>query len=128
MTIEEIRNFRQWGSITAGHPEYGHAEGIEVTNLHQDYAVIAVQGPQSDEVLQALELPVGHDYMQFREGSVDGRALTICRTGYTGEDGVECAVPVEVAEAFWSAVTATGVAPLSASITPPPPRRCSCSS
>lgn len=31
MTIEQIRNFRQWGSITAGHPEYGHASGIETT-------------------------------------------------------------------------------------------------
>lgn len=31
MTIEQIKNFRQWGSITAGHPEYGHAKGIETT-------------------------------------------------------------------------------------------------
>lgn len=31
MTIEQIKNFRQLGSITAGHPEYGHALGIETT-------------------------------------------------------------------------------------------------
>ncbi len=31
MTIGQIRNFRQWGSITAGHPEYGHARGVETT-------------------------------------------------------------------------------------------------
>ncbi len=31
MTLEQVKNFRQWGSITAGHPEYGHAKGIEVT-------------------------------------------------------------------------------------------------
>ncbi|WP_320179309.1 transketolase [Roseovarius pacificus] len=31
MTLEQIRNFRQWGAITAGHPEYGHAKGIETT-------------------------------------------------------------------------------------------------
>jgi transketolase len=31
MTIDEIRNFRQLGSRTAGHPEYGHAPGIETT-------------------------------------------------------------------------------------------------
>jgi transketolase len=32
MTIEEIRNFRQLGSRTPGHPEYGHAPGIETTS------------------------------------------------------------------------------------------------
>jgi len=31
MTLEQIKNFRQWGAITAGHPEYGHATGIETT-------------------------------------------------------------------------------------------------
>lgn len=31
MTIEQLRNFRQWGAITAGHPEYGHARGVETT-------------------------------------------------------------------------------------------------
>ena len=31
MTIEQIKNFRQMGSITAGHPEYGYADGIETT-------------------------------------------------------------------------------------------------
>ena len=31
MTLDEVKNFRQWGSITAGHPEYGHAKGIETT-------------------------------------------------------------------------------------------------
>ena len=31
MTMDQIRNFRQLGSITAGHPEYGHASGVETT-------------------------------------------------------------------------------------------------
>src|ERR1700733_7373531 len=31
MTLDEVRNFRQLGSRAAGHPEYGHAAGIETT-------------------------------------------------------------------------------------------------
>ncbi|MBO9455158.1 transketolase [Paracoccus sp. R12_1] len=31
MTLDQVKNFRQWGAITAGHPEYGHAKGIELT-------------------------------------------------------------------------------------------------
>ena len=40
MTLDELQRFRQWGSRTAGHPEYGHASGIEVTTgpLGQGFA------------------------------------------------------------------------------------------
>ena len=31
MTLDELKSFRQWGAKTAGHPEYGHATGIETT-------------------------------------------------------------------------------------------------
>ena len=31
MTLDELKNFRQWGAKTAGHPEFGHATGIETT-------------------------------------------------------------------------------------------------
>src|ERR1700761_4074366 len=31
MSMAEIENFRQWGSKTPGHPEYGHTQGVETT-------------------------------------------------------------------------------------------------
>ena len=59
-------------------------DGIEVTDLHRDYAILAIQGPSSDEVLTALGLPVDHDYMSFADASIAGQEITVCRTGYTG--------------------------------------------
>ena len=83
-------------------------EGITVTNEHDDHAVLAVQGPLSDETLAAIGLPVGHDYMRFDTGSLDGVELTVCRTGYTGERGYELVVPAGSAGAVWDAVLAAG--------------------
>ncbi|MFZ1410486.1 MAG: glycine cleavage system aminomethyltransferase GcvT [Micropruina sp.] len=83
-------------------------EGVEVINEHADHAVLAVQGPDSDEVLDALGLPTGHDYMRFAMAELDGVALTVCRTGYTGERGYELVVPAAAAGPVWDAVLAAG--------------------
>ena len=83
-------------------------EGIEVVDQHRELAVIAVQGPKSDEVLTALGLPVDHEYMSFETGAVDGHEFTVCRTGYTGERGYELVVPAAGAPAVWDAVLAAG--------------------
>lgn len=82
--------------------------GITVTNEHRDFAVIAVQGTDSDEVLSALGLPVGQDYMAFATASWQGTPLTVCRTGYTGERGYELVVPSAAAPALWDAVMTAG--------------------
>ncbi|MBE3637100.1 transketolase [Mangrovicoccus algicola] len=54
MTLDELKNFRQWGARTAGHPEYGHAPGIETTTgpLGQGIAT-AVGFAMAEEVLRA---------------------------------------------------------------------------
>jgi aminomethyltransferase len=70
--------------------------------------VLAVQGTRSDEVLQALGLPTGHDYMAFAEAPFEGEDVVVCRTGYTGERGYELIAPNEVAEALWDALLAAG--------------------
>jgi len=51
MTLDELKNFRQLGAKTAGHPEYGHATGIETTTgpLGQGIATaVGVQGAWRD--------------------------------------------------------------------------------
>ncbi|HHU39069.1 MAG TPA: glycine cleavage system aminomethyltransferase GcvT [Propionibacterium sp.] len=82
--------------------------GITVTNEHTDFAVIAIQGPSSDEVLEKLGVVADFDYMQFREATFDGVALTVCRTGYTGERGYELVCRTEDALHVWDAVVAAG--------------------
>ena len=83
-------------------------ESFEIRNVHRDYAIIAVQGPSSDEVLSSVGLPVGMDYMAFEPVTHAGVPLTVCRTGYTGERGYELVVPAEGAGALWDAVLTAG--------------------
>ncbi len=79
-------------------------EAISVTNQHEQYGVIAVQGPHSDDVLTTLGLPTGHDYMSFVEADWQGRPVIVCRTGYTGERGYEILPRWEDTVAIWDAL------------------------
>lgn len=67
--------------------------GITVTNEHRSYAVFAVQGPKSAEVLSRLGLPTEMEYMAFTDAELDGVGVRVCRTGYTGEHGYELLPP-----------------------------------
>lgn len=87
----------------------GDATVIDVT---AERAVIAVQGPRARALLagvSAAAAAVG----RFRVDTFDfsGVTCTVAGTGYTGEDGVECAVPLAVAVDFWETVLAAGIAP-----------------
>jgi aminomethyltransferase len=83
--------------------------GVEVTDRHEDVAVLAVQGPRSLQVLELLGLPGELSYMSFVTGSGGGGAeVTVCRTGYTGEHGYELLVAAERAGELWDALLDAG--------------------
>ncbi len=72
MTLEQIKNFRQWGAITAGHPEYGHADGIETTTgpLGQGIAN-SVGFAMAEEILRAQhgkQIINHHTYVMAGDG------------------------------------------------------------
>jgi len=81
--------------------------GVTVTNQHESFAVIAVQGPRSADVLAALSLPTELDYVSFVDADFDGRPVRVCRTGYTGERGYELIPGWDGAVALWDALVET---------------------
>ena len=72
MTIDQIRNFRQWGAITAGHPEYGHATGVEVTT-----------GPLGQGIANSVGFAMAEEIQRARYGAkiVDHHTSVIAGDG-----------------------------------------------
>ena len=70
---------------------------VEVKNVSAQYAQLALQGPESERILQSVtETPLPPiKYYRFAQGKVDGVRAIISRTGYTGEDGFEVYVAPE---------------------------------
>jgi len=81
--------------------------GVEVTDEHTSYGVVAVQGPRCDEVLTAVGLPTAElDYMQFVDAEWHGSPVVVCRTGYTGERGYELLPRWDDTGALWDELLA----------------------
>ncbi len=80
-------------------------DGIDITDQHQDYGIIAVQGPKSLDVMRALGLPTDSDYMSFTTADWQGRDVIVLHSGYTGEKGFELVPKWEDAPALWDALT-----------------------
>ncbi len=81
-------------------------QGISVSDQHRSYAVLAVQGPRSKEVLRALGLPADMDYMSYSDAEYAGVPVRVCRTGYTGEHGYELLPPWDAAPVVFDALAA----------------------
>jgi aminomethyltransferase len=82
--------------------------GVKVLDHHTQYAVLALQGTRSDDVLEAIGFPSGHEYMSFAEAEFQDTGVVVCRTGYTGERGYELIALNEVAGALWDRLLAAG--------------------
>lgn len=89
--------------------------GLAITDEHRSYAVLAVQGPRSTQVLDELRLPTGMDFMAHADAEFAGVPVRVSRSGYTGEHGYELMPPWdaagEVFDALLSAVTRAGGEP-----------------
>ncbi|MEM8979827.1 MAG: transketolase [Pseudomonadota bacterium] len=72
MTITEIKNFRQWGAITAGHPEYGHVQGVETTT-----------GPLGQGIANSVGFAIAEEALraQFSKKVVDHYTYCIAGDG-----------------------------------------------
>ncbi len=81
-----------------------------VVNTSSRYALLAVQGPRAETILQtltAIDLSALR-YYWFATGEVASARATVSRTGYTGEDGFEVFVPPAQAVRVWDAILAAG--------------------
>ena len=93
----------------------GHAAAqpaVELADVGDDYALLALQGPRALAILEPLASPgvAALRYYGFLEGEVAGVPAIVSRTGYTGEDGFELYLPPERAAEVWRRLLADGAA------------------
>jgi aminomethyltransferase len=91
-----------------------HAKrSVVIEDQTKQTAMIAVQGPAAPEIVSSLagEALLSVPRFGFREASLFGEAATLCRTGYTGEDGFEIIVHASASEAIWNRLMELGGVP-----------------
>jgi len=83
--------------------------GVHMTNACDRTALIAVQGPSSEELLQdfGIDISKKRPFRVFQR-TVHGNTMLVATTGYTGERGVELIVPNDQAEWLWSSLMTIG--------------------
>lgn len=86
---------------------------VWLTSTTEQWAVIAVQGPQARNILSRLVDDIdisanGMPHMSVREGHINGVPVRLFRVSFTGELGYEINVPAAYAQAMWDAVMEVG--------------------
>jgi aminomethyltransferase len=107
---EEVRFIPNAGnaSTVVAHLEKLAPQGIVIENNHLSQGIIAVQGPNANEVVSSLGLPTDHDYMAFADAKWNDFDVSICRTGYTGGPGYELVIENAGLVEIWNALLAAG--------------------
>lgn len=81
---------------------------ITVTNQQLTHGILAVQGPLAQELLVAMNVPMPLTYMSFIEAEWRQHDFTVCRTGYTGEQGYELIGQNVAIVAIWQELMRVG--------------------
>jgi len=77
---------------------------LQIVNQHEEYGVIAVQGPNSKSLLESLGVKLDIDYMSFTHSQIADCEVIVCRTGYSGEHGYEVLPKWKEAGKVWDAI------------------------
>jgi aminomethyltransferase len=86
---------------------------VEISDETDDWALLALQGPEAADLLQNLtdaDLSA-LKYFRFVDGEVAGVKTIVSRTGYTGEDGFELYLPSDDAPRVWRVLLEAGASP-----------------
>jgi len=85
---------------------------VQIADISEQMAALAVQGPTSGRLLQAVSTaPIaGLKYFRVTRGKIGGVAVDISRTGYTGDLGYEIWMPWKDAVKVWDAIVTQGKA------------------
>lgn len=107
---DEIRFIPNAGnaSTVVAHLEKLAPAGITIENNHLTQGIIAVQGPKSAELLAAIGFTTDHKYMEFVDAQWNEYAVSICRTGYTGEHGFELVIENAGLVKLWNELLSAG--------------------
>ena len=92
---------------------YSKREGMELSNVSDDFGAVAVQGPNVVGFIDACFQPGARAATSLRKNEIarfdfSGQPVFVSRTGYTGEDGFEVIAPAPMTEALWNKVLDTG--------------------
>jgi len=92
---------------------HAHLAGIDIENISDDTAQIALQGPASREILRAAHPDLAEKvetlkFYSFLEAKLEGEPVIFSRTGYTGELGFEIYLPPDLAQAEARRLMAAG--------------------